>query len=71
MVLWKLVGDINKLSLEATTKRFVGWVVGEGEGQPGNQVNVCLDVCVDCRCKCVALSTCGLTWRMGMLLDVL
>jgi hypothetical protein len=30
MVLWELVGDINKLSLEATTKRFVGWVVGGG-----------------------------------------
>jgi hypothetical protein len=57
MVLWELVGDINKLSLEATTKRFVGWVVGGGggggeeEGQPSNQVNVCLDVCVGCRCK--------------------
>lgn len=30
MVLWELVGDIDKLSLETTTKRFVGWVVGVG-----------------------------------------
>ncbi len=35
MVLWELVGDINKLSLEATTKRFVGWVVGGGGGGGG------------------------------------